>query len=434
LLNISLTKFLGIHDLLPDAKSLVKKYTVMIITHNFIFLLTQTYIILYVIDNMGIIEAAFLSSILLFSQGILDYPLGVLSDTIGQKWVLSSSHLCFSVGLILLVFANTIIEFILIYTLFGLALALFSGAFETYLDNNYRATVKELDPDRKIYGFFISRVQAIMQLTSVTAFIIGGILSTSIGRQSSFLLQASLGLIFSVIIILVLNDYFKPKIHDLAEPIQKKSINNYLSKSKAGITFLFSSKKKFFFLTGLILYQSIWMIWALLILFVIYFGYTGTDLLAGIFRSTVFLLGIPTFIIVGNISKKITSKNWIYRFHFLHSLLFFGGFALLLFLRPLNDTLNFIGIILVILIFIITGIFNQLTLILRQRIIIDLVPEEIRNSVYSLIPTIVGILSIPFMIIVGNLVNTYNISTGILFLALFEIAAAIAFYLSFKFT
>ncbi len=176
------------------------------------------------------------------------------------------------------------------------------------------------------------------------------------------------------------------------------------------------------------------MIWALLILFVIYFGYTGTDLLAGIFRSTVFLLGIPTFIIVGNISKKITSKNWIYRFHFLHSLLFFGGFALLLFLRPLNDTLNFIGIILVILIFIITGIFNQLTLILRQRIIIDLVPEEIRNSVYSLIPTIVGILSIPFMIIVGNLVNTYNISTGILFLALFEIAAAIAFYLSFKFT
>lgn len=434
MLNISLTKFLGIHDLLPDAINLVKKYTVMIIIHNFILLLTQTYIILYVIDKMGFVEAAFLSSILLFSQGILDYPLGVLSDTIGQKWVLSLSHLCFSIGFIFIVFANTIIEFVIIYALFGLAFALYSGAFETYLDNNYRATVKDLDPDRKIYGFFISRVQAILQLTSVTAFILGGILSTSIGRQSSFLLQAFLGLIFSVIIILVLNDYFKPKNHDIAEPIQKKRIKNYISKSKAGIKFLFSSKKEFFFLTGLILYQSIWMIWALLILFVIYFGYTGTDLLAGIFRSTVFLLGIPTFIIVGNISKKITSKNWIYKFHFLHSLLFFGGFALILFLIPLNDTLNFIGISLVILIFIITGIFNQLTLVLRQRIIIDLVPEEIRNSVYSLIPTIVGILSIPFMTIVGNLVATYNISTGILFLALFEIAAAIAFYLSFKFT
>ncbi len=434
MLNISLTKFLGINDLLPDAKNLTIKYTVMMIIHTFIFLLTQTFIILYVIDKMGFVEAAFLSSILLFSQAILDYPLGVLSDTIGQKWVLSSSHICFSIGFILIVFANTIIEFIIIYILFGLGFALFSGAFETYLDNNYRATVKDLDPDRKIYGFFISRVQAIMQLTSVIAFIIGGILSTSIGRQSSFLLQAFLGLIFSVVIILVLNDYFKPKIHDLAEPNQKKSIKNFLSKSKAGITFLFSSKNKFFFLTGLILYQSIWMIWALLILFVIYFGYTGTDLLAGIFRSTVFLLGIPTFIIVGNISKKITGKNWIYRLHFLHPLLFFGGFALLLFLIPLNDTLNVIGIILVILIFIITGIFSQLTLVLRQRIIIDLIPEEIRNSVYSLIPTIVGILSLPIMPFVGNLVVTYNISTGILFLALFEIAAAIAFYLSFKFT
>lgn len=433
MINISLSKFLGVHELLPDAKDLAKKYTLMIIIQNFILLLTQTYIVLYVIDKVGFAEAAILSSILLLFQGILDYPLGVLSDSIGQKWVLSLSHICFSSGFIFLVFANSFIEFVPIYALFGLAFALFSGAFETYLDNNYRVTVKDLDPDRKIYGFFISRVQALTQLTSLIAFILGGILSTSIGRQNSFLIQAILGLLFSVIIYLVLNDYFNPEDQDLAKNIQKRSIANYVSISKAGIKFIFSSKRVFFFITGLILFQSIWMIWALLILFVIYFGYTGTDLLAGVFRTTVFLLGVPTLIIVGNISKKLSDKKWIYIFHFFHSILFFGGFALILFIIPLNNTLNLIGIILVVINFSLTGIFFDLTLVLRQRIMLDLIPENIRNSVYSLIPTIVGLCSVPFMTLVGNLIVTYTISTGILFLTLFEIAAAIAFYLSFKF-
>ncbi len=89
LLNISLQKFLGVQDLPLEAKSLAKKYTVMLSIHTFILFLTQTYIVLYVIDKVGLAETAFLSSILIFTQGVLDYPLGVLSDSIGQKWVLS---------------------------------------------------------------------------------------------------------------------------------------------------------------------------------------------------------------------------------------------------------------------------------------------------------------------------------------------------------
>ncbi|MHA2173901.1 MAG: MFS transporter [Candidatus Hodarchaeales archaeon] len=415
-----------------EAKSLAKKYTAILVIHTFILFLTQTYIVLYVIGKVGLAETAFLSSILIFTQGVLDFPLGVLSDSIGQKWVLSLSHICFSAGYIFVVFSNTIVELSVVFAIFGLAFALFSGAFETYIDNNYRATVKEIDQDKKIYGFFISRVQALTQSISVTAFILGGILSITIGRESSFILQGGIGVIFAIIILYVLNDYYDDDNPNLADNIKTGSIKHYLITMKEGIKFLFHSKRTFFFLAGMILYQAIWMIWALLILFVIYFGYTGSDLYAGMFRTSVFLLGIPTFILVGNITKKITDKEWIYKFHLLHAFLFFGGFALILHLIPLTDAFNIQGIVLVALIFTLAGIFDQLTMVLRQRIMIDLVPERIRNSVYSLIPTIVGVLSVPFMSIVGALIGIFSISTGILFLAIFEIAAAFAFYIAFK--
>ena len=67
-----------------------------------------------------------------------------------------------------------------------------------------------------------------------------------------------------------------------------------------------------------------------------------------------------------------------------------------------------------------------------QREVLDLVPIKIRNSIYSLIPTIVGLFSIPFMILVGYLIEKYNFSTGIMILALLEITAALFFYLYFK--
>ncbi len=425
-------KFLGVQELPLEAIALAKKYTGMLMTHTFILFLTQTYIVLYVIDKVGLAETAFLSSILIFSQGVLDYPLGVLSDSIGQKWVLSLSHICFSAGYIFVVVAKTIFELSIVYAIFGLAFALFSGAFETYIDNNYRATVKEMDKDKTIYGFFISRVQALTQLTSISAFILGGLLSTYLGREFSFLLQGSAGLIFAIIIIYVLNDYFKVDDPNSMVHLKTRNLKNFFTTSKEGVKFLFHSKRIFFFLAGIILFQTIWMIWALLILFVIYFGYTGTDFLAGMFRTLVFLVGIPTYIVVGNLSRKFINTRWIYKLHLFHAVLFFGGFAIVLYLIPLKKTFNIQGILLITILFTLADLFFQTTIILRQRIMIDLVPAQIRNSVYSLIPTIVGILSVPFMSLVGMLISTINISIGILFLSLFEIAAAIAFYISFK--
>ena len=52
--------------------------------------------------------------------------------------------------------------------------------------------------------------------------------------------------------------------------------------------------------------------------------------------------------------------------------------------------------------------------ILQARVMIELVPDEYRNSVYSLIPTLLNILSIPFVALGGFCITTYGFSSGLL--------------------
>ncbi len=52
-------------------------------------------------------------------------------------------------------------------------------------------------------------------------------------------------------------------------------------------------------------------------------------------------------------------------------------------------------------VFIISGIFGGLAGILTQRVMIDVVPNRIRNSMYSLKPTLILLVSIPLIIFFG---------------------------------
>ena len=110
-------------------------------------------------------------------------------------------------------------------------------------------------------------------------------------------------------------------------------------------------------------------------------------------------------------------------------MVFFGGFALLFWFFPLNNELNVIALLGVIIILGGFGIVFQLIFIMSQRILIDLVPSEIRNSVYSLIPTLAALFGVPFMIIIGFTLDTINFSTGPLILLGLAIISTIFFML-----
>ena len=110
--------------------------------------LSSTFYILFVIDNVGFTLAAVTTSVMLITQLIFDYPSGSLGDWIGQRWILAIAFVCYSLQLFLLISAQTFPDFVLISIITGFGNAQSSGAFETWIDNNYRKAVGKDDSER----------------------------------------------------------------------------------------------------------------------------------------------------------------------------------------------------------------------------------------------------------------------------------------------
>ncbi|MHA2226856.1 MAG: MFS transporter [Candidatus Hodarchaeales archaeon] len=407
-----INKLLGTEELPVKAQRHMSSFLLFAMIISFLMSLSSTFYVLFTIDNIGFALAAVATSIMLFTQLIFDYPSGSLGDWIGQRWVLAIAFIFYSINFFLLTTAQTFTDFAIIAIINGFGNAQSSGAFETWVDNNYRKVAGESDPDRKIYGFSRSRVDSINNLSLAASFIVGGTMATMISRQFVFLLQFGITLIVIILILIFIKDI---KTDDEEKsPTTTKSLGDYFKYLRGGISFLFSSKKSFFFLVGLSVYNVTWSVWGSLILFPIYFGYTGADVLASVLRTSLFLFGIPTGFYMANISKKISNEK-LPHILFLITILFFPSFITLTYLVPPQNELNIIGIAFTfILLASLAGSVFSLSLTLSQRIMLDLVPSEFRNSVYSLMPTIFAIIGIPVLPIAGAAVESFGLPAGIL--------------------
>ena len=81
----------------------------------------------------------------------------------------------------------------------------------------------------------------------------------------------------------------------------------------------------------------------------------------------------------------------------------------------------------------INGTLLAILMILRSRILLDIVPDQFRNSVYSLIPSLVALLGIPIIPIVGFIVELYGLESGIIISLVIAIIASICIFSSFIF-
>ena len=55
--------------------------------------------------------------------------------------------------------------------------------------------------------------------------------------------------------------------------------------------------------------------------------------------------------------------------------------------------------------FVISGLMSRMAMVLSQRMLLDVIPNRIRNSVYSLIPTVAMILALPQIVIIGYVIQ-----------------------------
>jgi len=409
---MSITKFLGIQTLPDSGQSLFRKYTFISTFGAFIGNLSSTFFILFAIDEIGYVQASYTISFMLLTQLIFDYPSGSLGDWIGQKWVLTIAMLSNTVYFYLLTQASTFTLFLILAFFGGFANAQSSGTLETWLDNNYQKVVGDSDPERKIYGFSRARVITTIRVASAFSFMVGGILATLVSRQFVFGLQAVSVLIIIILVYIVVTD---EKVDESTEDTLKinHSSNNYFKHLGGGVKFLLSSKAAFFFILGSALLFASFAIWGNLILFPIYFGYSGSDGLASTLRTIVFVVGVPISLYTAKLSQRFTTDKASH-VTFLFVLLFYPLFIILTSIMPITNELNLIGcgISLIILNATIPTLFD-LGATLRQRVMIDLVPSEHRNAVYSLIPTIISILGIFLLPIAGVLIESYGLPAGI---------------------
>jgi hypothetical protein len=70
--------------------------------------------------------------------------------------------------------------------------------------------------------------------------------------------------------------------------------------------------------------------------------------------------------------------------------------------------------------------------ILRMRYMVDLVPNENRNSVYSLIPTITSFIAIPILPITGRFIDQYGLIAGVLIAYGFYMVTVFLFTVAMK--
>ncbi|OLS26292.1 MAG: hypothetical protein HeimC2_15360 [Candidatus Heimdallarchaeota archaeon LC_2] len=402
----SVNRFLGLEDQSDVIKSVFNRFLLFVLIENLVSGIASTFFILYVIDSVGFKQASIITSIILLVKLITDYPSGSLSDKIGQGKVMALSYLFYAIATFVLSFSDNFEMFVIVAIFLGLAYAQSSGTIFSWLDNNYQSLSNDLDSERKIYGYAKVRARMIYRTELGLVVLLGGFLSNYFSRIFVFRLESILAFIAIFLSMILLNNFYFTSIKEDQDDV---SLFNHF---KGGLSFFVSSKKVFLFLSGQSFYYSGWQIWLAIILFPFYFGYTGSDQVASILRSLIFFGGSIVVVVTAKLSKKFAKKDIgkIQSVYLVSQLL--GIIIIMLLIEPTN-TFNSLAFILVILLFNSTMVFSVIINSLEDRILVDMVPSENRNSVYSLMPTFSAFLAILFIPITGRLINKYNFVIGV---------------------
>jgi hypothetical protein len=213
-----------------------------------------------------------------------------------------------------------------------------------------------------------------------------------------------------------------------AQREQRPDMGQYVSILKGGVSFLFKYPfVRYIAIGGMIATSSI-MVWGNLILFPMYYLYLITDVAVAGFRTLLFVPGIFAQERSGIWSRRFEPKKWIPRFRLIQTcgFVFFWIFATIMYLLPpaTSESANTISIYwpftgielltlpldnllpiaLIFTTFVASSFFGGFADILTQRVLLDVIPNRIRNSMYSLLPTIATIFAIPQIALFGWLI------------------------------
>jgi len=427
-------RIFGLEDPTPDAVRYVKILSILLPAFAASFQISTTFWMIQMAETLGggdyfagLTLVGVLVVIQMAVQTSLDYPTGALGDWIGQRYVIASALLCYALAFYLsslIVIGSPFIVYVAIYALFGLGSSQESGAFNAWFDNNYKVAMPH-DKDRKQYGVFQGRLAMVWQVSSTLVLIPGSWLAWLYSRQFVFGFQAIFAVLLAVAVLRLVKDL--PGVQE--EKGKKPSIKEYGALLKDGFKFLVSNKFVTLLIFGEVVMFSTGPVWWNLILFPLYFSFLVTMVAVSAFRTLVFLPQAVANERSGVLAKRFEPKKWIPRFSFLQfaSVLFYLLLAAIVHfypgIPPETDpaTIEFLSVMipftnvplieipvvtvipvfLLFLAFVSLNLFGGIAGILTQRVMLDVIPNRIRNSMYSLQPTLVMLISMPLITFFG---------------------------------
>jgi MFS family permease len=429
-------RIFGIAEPTENAIRLVKILSVLLPAFAASFQISTTFWMIYIAESLGngdyfagLTFVGILVVIQMAIQTSLDYPTGALGDWIGQRYVISSALLCYAVafGLSSLIVKDTpapLWIYVAIYALFGLGSSQESGAFNAWFDNNYRVAMPH-DKDRKQYGVFQGRLGMVWQVSSTLVLLPGSWLAYFYGETWVFGLQAIFAVFLAFIVFRLVRDL--PGIR--AEQDERPSLSEYGALLKDGFKFLWSSRFVTLIILGEVVMFSIGPVWWNLILFPLYFSFLVTLVAVSAFRTLVFVPQAIANERSGVLAKRFEPKTWIPRFRILQfmGVIFYLALAVIVYLFPGietgtdPETIEFYTIlipftniplieipaqtvapvVLIFIVFVALNMFGGIADILTQRVMLDVIPNRIRNSMYSLQPTLIMLVSMPLIAFFG---------------------------------
>ncbi|MHA1882212.1 MAG: MFS transporter [Candidatus Thorarchaeota archaeon] len=453
-------RLFGFKEPTESGLRMAKILALLIPVFSLSFQISTTFYMIYIAETLGggdyiagLALVGVLVVIQLGTQTALDYPTGALGDWIGQRYVIASAMVTYGIafGLTSTITSTTpFFVFAIIYALFGFGGSQESGAFNAWFDNNYRVAMPH-DKDRKQYGVFMGKLGMIGQLTATLVLIPGSWLALVFSRTWVFSVQAVLCMLLAVLVMILIKDL--PGVREKSD--EKPSTGEYKSLLKDGVKFLYSSKFIIYITLGEILMFSTGPVWWNLLLFPLYFSYLITDVAVSSYRTLIFIPAAGFQERTGVWSQRFEPKKWIPRFRLVQ----FNGFVMFLLLALITFTfapppetaemarvlipftnlaiievpvVALLPVALMFTTFVVCGIFGGLAGILTQRIMIDVVPNRIRNSMYSLRPTLILLVSIPLIMFFGWAIPAFGFPFTFIVCSIITLVGALSVWKAFS--
>jgi MFS family permease len=435
LIESTYAKVFGIAQPTENAVRLVKILSILLPSFAASFQISTSFYMIFIAETLGgdyitgIAYVGVLVTVQLAIQTLLDYPTGAIGDWIGQRYVIASALFCYSAAFFLTaqVTPDTPFTiFLFIYALFGLGSSQESGAFNAWFDNNYRVAMPH-DVDRKQYGVFQGRLGMVWQVSSTLVLIPGSYLAFITSRNWVFFLQSIFCIVLAIIVMMVVKDL--PGVRDESE--KRPSLSEYKNLLLDGVRFLTSTRFITFLVLGEVVLFSVGPVWWNLNLFPFYYWFLLTEVAVSSFRTLVFIPQAIANERSGVWSRRFDAEKWIPRFRFLQ----FGGPVFYVILALIVHTFpgavegvavipfidfpvsTLIPVLLIFITFVGVSLFGGFAGILTQRVMLDVIPNRIRNSMYSLEPTLVMLLSMPLLLFFGWLTSATGFTLPFAFCA-----------------